>query len=144
MGKVEIMEKYREERQADKGKIWANTVIHSWNTVKEKGKTRLTGEELEFLVGELDQINDAFTTHFKDGSYFMTTTESWTSMWEQYVDVVEGYANNLAQRADLMEERVKTAELMIGKLQFIFTDVNEATMMPPLPLMTRGVLTGMI
>jgi len=121
MGKVEIMEKYREERQADKGKIWANMVIRSWNTVKEKGKTRLTGEELEFLVGELDQINDVFMTHFKDGSYFMMTTESWTSMWEQYVDVVEGYANNLAQRADLTEERVKTAELMIGKLQFIFT-----------------------
>ena len=104
MASMETMEKYMEEWRAGKGEEWRNQVICSWNGVMERGKTQLDGGDLVFLVEELTEIDFAFMTHFKDVKYFMTTMESWTLMWEQYVETVERYMNNIVQRADLMVE----------------------------------------
>jgi hypothetical protein len=144
MGSVESMEQYMEDCKAGKREKWTNQVLRSWNEVKERGKTRLDGGDLVFLVEELTQLDDAFTTHFKDASYFMTTTENWVSMWEGYVEAVERYGNTVVQRPNLTKERTKMVEGMIGKLQFSLWDTQEATTMPPLPLLTRGALTAMI
>ena len=114
MASVEKMEQYRDERVGGKGAEWKNPLMRSWNAVKARGQSPLDEGDVEFLVDELGALDNAFTTHFKDATYFMTTTESWTSMWERYVDAVERYAHTVAQRSDLRAERVKTADLMIG------------------------------
>lgn len=143
MASVEEMEKYVKEARAGKGKEKRNQIIRSWNGVMDMGKSQLDGDVV-FLVDELTEIDLAFTTHFKDGKLFMTTAESWCSMWEQYVETLERYVNNVAQRGRLTAEQEKTADQMIGKLKFVMTGTDEPTTMPPLPLMTRGVLTAMV
>ena len=124
-------------------KKWVNPIIRSWNEVGERGKTRLDEEDLAFLVKELAKLDNEFTTHFEDASYFMTTTGEWTSLLNQYEDALRRYADSVAQRAHLSEERTRVVERMKGKLLFFFTDTNETTTMPPLPLLTRGMLTSM-
>jgi len=60
------------------------------------------------------------------------------------METVERYVNNVAQWPDLTAEQVKMVDRMIGKLRFILMDTDEATTIPLLLLMTRGVLTAMI
>ena len=110
----------------------------------ERGKKWLEREDLEFMVGELTELNLVFTMHFKEAKYFQMTTESWILMWEEYVGTLEKYATNVVQRPDLPDERAKTVDGMVGKLRFILMDMDGATTMPPMPLLTRGMLTSMI
>jgi len=95
--------------------------------VLERGKKWLEREALEFMVGELTELDLVFMTHFKEAKYFQMTTESWILMWEEYVGTLEKYANNIAQRPDLPDEQAKTVDRMVGKLWFILTDMDDAT-----------------
>ena len=70
----------------------------------ERGKKRLEREDLEFMVGELTELDLVFTMHFKEAKYFQMMTESWILMWEEYVGTLEKYANNIVQTLDLPDK----------------------------------------
>ena len=50
---------------------------------------QLPGEEVEMMLNEMEALDVTFTTNFKEGKLFMTSAESWTGMWAQYVKGVE-------------------------------------------------------
>ena len=144
MGTVEKMEEYEKAVEAREDKTFKNLVIRSWNEVKEMGKSRMDEGDLDFAVNELTKLDNVFTTHFNEAKYFKTTTDTWLDIWDEYLEAVEKYANTVAQRSGLTEHRAKIAEGMVGKLRFLMTDTDVATTMPPLPLLTSGMLTVMI
>ena len=130
--------------KAKSNKRWVNSIIQSWNEVRERGETWLDGGDMAFLVKELMKLDNVFTTHFEEASYFMMMTGEWTSLSNQYEDILGRYVKSIAQRAHLSEERKRMVEGMGGKLLFFFMDMNETMTMPPLPLLTRGMLMSMI
>ena len=142
MATTTTMETYVAER--GDVKKWRNQLIRSWNGVSERGKVRMGEEDAEFVVNEMEKLDVVFTTNFKEGKYFMTGATEWSGMWEHYVEGLERYGDALAQRADLTAERATLVDMVIPKMRFMLTETNEATLMPPMPLLTRSVLPVMI
>ena len=138
------MDEYLGQQMEGVDSAWTNWVIRTWNGIFEKGKVRLAGEEVEMMLNEMEALDVTFTTNFKEGKLFMTSAESWTGMWAQYVKGVERYGSSLAQRGNLTAQRVKIFKEVLPKLRFVLTETHELTMMPPIPLMTRSVIPMMI
>ena len=144
METVEKMDKYDKAVKAGEAQDLTNLVIRSWNKVKETGKSWMEEGDLDFAVNELTKLNNASTMHFEEVNYLKTTTESWLLMWDQYREAAERYVNTVSQRAGLMENQGKMADRMVRKLRSFMMEMNEAKAMPPLLLLTSGMLTAMI
>jgi hypothetical protein len=122
---------------------WGGAVRRSWKALTGQEEGSVMAKEI--LMGQLDEFDRIFKTHFeKAGDFFLTTVDEWTDAWPLYVDSLIQHVKEAAERLDSNKTFVDIREKVAGKVRFMMQDHGALYVQPPIPILTKSMVPMMI